>query len=100
TWTAAAMSQGTIRNTSRTRPIDADDMAGLSVLYPAANWMANFGSISGQVFYNNGSAVALASVVAIPANGPAVSALTNPDGTYTIDGLPPNTYELYVHPLP
>jgi uncharacterized protein (TIGR03437 family) len=100
TWTAAAMSQGTIRNTSRSRPIDADDMAGLSVLYPAANWTANFGTISGQVLYTTGGAVALASVVAIPNSGPAVSTLTNPDGSYTIQGLPPNTYQLYVHPLP
>ena len=100
TWTASAMSQGTIRNTSRARPIDADDMAGLSVLYPAGNWTANFGTISGHVNYTNGSAVALASVVAIPNSGPAVSTLTNPDGSYTIYGLPPNTYQLYVHPLP
>ena len=100
TWTASAMSQGTIRNTSRARPIDADDMAGLSVLYPAPNWSANFGTISGRVSYSNGSAVALASVVAIPNSGPAVSVLTNPDGSYTIFGLPANTYQLYVHPLP
>lgn len=100
TWTAAAMSQGVIRNTSRARPIDADDIAGLSVLYGAPNWAANYGTVSGQVTYPDGSPVALASVVAIPANGPAVSALTNPDGTYTIQGLPPNTYLLYVHPLP
>ncbi len=100
TWTASAMSQGTIRNTSRARPIDADDMAGLSLLYPAANWTAAFGTISGRVLYNNGTAVALASVVAIPNSGPAVSTLTNPDGSYTIVGLPPNTYQLYVHPLP
>ncbi|SPE22542.1 Peptidase M10A and M12B, matrixin and adamalysin (fragment) [Candidatus Sulfopaludibacter sp. SbA3] len=100
TWTAAAMSQATIRNTSRTRPIDADDMAGLSVLYPAANWTTSLGTISGQVRYTSGAAVALASVVAIPNNGPAVSTLTNPDGSYTIYGLPPNTYQVYVHPLP
>ena len=35
-----------------------------------------------------------------PPNGPAISTLTNPDGTYTINGLPPNNYLLYVHPLP
>ncbi len=100
TWTASAMSQGTIRNTSRARLIDADDMAGLSVLYPAANWTANFGTISGRVTFTSGAAVSLASVVAIPNSGPAVSTLTNPDGSYTIYGLPPNTYQLYVHPLP
>jgi hypothetical protein len=100
TWTSAAMAQDIIRNTSRARPIDADDRAGLSVLYGKANWTSNFGSISGRVTAN-GQPVALASVVAIPPAGPAVSALTNPDGTYTINGLPVSTaYLLYVHPLP
>ena len=99
TWTSAAMSQDVIRNTSRARPLDADDRAALSMLYGKANWTSAYGSISGRVTAN-GQPVALASVVAIPPAGPAVSALTNPDGTYTINGLPPNTYFLYVHPLP
>jgi uncharacterized protein (TIGR03437 family) len=99
TWTAAAMSQDVIRNTSRSRPVDADDIAAISELYGNANWMNNFGSISGTVTLG-GAGVNLASVVAIPAIGPAVSALTNPDGTYTINGLPPGQYQLYVHPLP
>ena len=99
TWTAAAMSQDVIRNTSRARPLDADDMAALSVLYGKAGWAASLGSISGKVTAGN-QPVPLASVVAIPPTGPAVSALTNPDGTYTINGLPPNQYLLYVHPLP
>ncbi len=99
TWTASAMSQDVIRNTSRARPLDADDMAALSVLYGKAGWAASLGSISGRVTAGN-QPVPLASVVAIPPTGPAVSALTNPDGTYTISGLPPNQYLLYVHPLP
>jgi uncharacterized protein (TIGR03437 family) len=99
TWTASAMSQDVIRNTTRARPLDADDIAALSVLYGKAGWTANFGSISGRVTLN-GQGVTLASVVAISPNGPAVSALTNPDGSYQINGLPPNNYLLYVHPLP
>lgn len=100
TWTSAAMAQDVIRNTSRARPIDADDRAALSVLYGTSNWMSGYGSISGRVTMN-GQPVALASVVAIPPAGPAVSALTNPDGTYSINGIPPNdSYLLYVHPLP
>ena len=99
TWTASAMSQDVIRNTTRARPLDADDIAALSVLYGKAGWTANFGSISGRVTLN-GQGVTLASVVAISPTGPAVSALTNPDGSYEIDGLPPNNYLLYVHPLP
>jgi uncharacterized protein (TIGR03437 family) len=100
TWTGSAMSQGVIRNSSRARPLDADDIASISDLYGSTGWTANYGSISGTVLSNSGQPVALASVVAIAATGPAVSALTNPDGTYTIKGLPPNTYQLYVHPLP
>jgi uncharacterized protein (TIGR03437 family) len=99
TWTSSAMSQDVIRNTTRARPLDADDIAALSVLYGAAGWTANFGSISGRVTLN-GQGVTLASVVAISPDGPAVSALTNPDGSYEIDGVPPNNYLLYVHPLP
>ena len=100
TWTGSAMSQGVIRDTSRARPLDADDIASLSELYGAPGWKTNYGSIQGTVRYNNGTGVSLASVVAIAPTGAAVSALTNPDGTYIINGLPPNTYNLYVHPLP
>jgi uncharacterized protein (TIGR03437 family) len=99
TWTASAMSQDVIRNTSRARPLDADDIASLTELYGAPNWQANTGSISGTVTAN-GQPWNMASVVAIPPAGPAVSALTNPDGTYTINGLPPGQYMLYAHPLP
>jgi uncharacterized protein (TIGR03437 family) len=102
TWTGAAMSQGTIRNTTRVRPIDADDMAAFNLLYGAANWTANYGSISGQViFAGSGKGVNMASVVALPLDGgPAVSALTDPAGDYTIAGLPAETYAVFVHPLP
>ncbi|HUA57224.1 MAG TPA: matrixin family metalloprotease [Verrucomicrobiae bacterium] len=100
TWTASAMSQDVIRNTSRSRPLDADDIASFSELYGVQGWANNYGTISGRVAYSNGSPVSMASVVAIPLVGPAVSTLTNPDGSYTIHGLPPNNYLIYVHPLP
>ena len=99
TFTGSAMSQGVIRNTSRTRPIDADDIAGLSLLYGNAGYPGTVGSISGRVT-SNGQSVALASVVAITAAGPAISTLTNPDGSYRIDGLPPSRYWVYVSPIP
>jgi len=106
TWTGAAMSQGVIRNTTRTRPIDADDIASFLLLYGSANWSANYGSISGRVTFAAGHlGVNLASVVALPAaGGPAVSALTDPAGFYNISGLPAapsgTAYLVYVHPLP
>src|SRR6202021_3303832 len=53
----------------------------------------------------NGGGVNLASGVAIsPVTGVAISNLSNPDGSYEIDGIPPgppgNYYLVYVHPLP
>jgi uncharacterized protein (TIGR03437 family) len=99
TFTGSAMSIRLIRSTSRALPLEPDDIAGICMLYGNAAYAATVGSISGQVT-SNGQGVALASVVAITATGPAISTLTNPDGTYRIDGLPPNQYWVYVHPVP
>jgi len=99
TFTSSAMSQAVVRNTTRTYPLGPDDVAALALLYGPYGWTNAYGSISGQVTVNN-TGVALASVVALPAVGLPVSTLTNPDGTYEIDGLPPGQYLLYVHPLP
>jgi hypothetical protein len=100
TYTSATMSTAVSRATNRAHPLDADDIAAVSLLYPAGGFPAGFGSISGQVTTVGGQAVHMASVVAILPNGSAVSSLTNPDGNYEIDGLPPGTYWVYVHPLP
>jgi uncharacterized protein (TIGR03437 family) len=100
TWTGSAMSQDVLRNTSRAKPFDYDDVAAINTLYGAAGWQSNFGTITGTVRFANGTPVTLASVVAISPTGAAVSGLTNPDGTYRIDGIPAGNYVLYVHPLP
>jgi len=99
TFTGSAMSQATIRSSTRVNPLGADDVAALSVLYGKAGWKAGYGAVSGRVT-SGGQGVGLASVVALPIVGSPVSTLTNPDGTYRIDGLPPAQYALYVHPLP
>ena len=99
TYTSATMSTAISRATNHAKPLDADDIAGISLLYPAGGFPAGYGSISGQVTMG-GQGVHLASVVAILPNGSAVSSLTLPDGTYEIDGLPPGNYWIYVHPLP
>jgi len=100
TWTGSAMSQDVLRNTSRAKPFDADDVAAINVLYGPAGWQSNYGTITGTVRFASGTGVSLASVVAISPGGVAVSSLTNPDGTYRIDGIPAGNYLLYVHPLP
>jgi hypothetical protein len=100
TLTSATMSTYITRSTTKALPLAADDVAGISVLYPTPGYLASTGSITGQVTLNGGG-VSLASVVALsPTTGIAISNLTNPDGSYRIDAVPPGNYLLYVHPLP
>ena len=98
TFTSATMSTATTRATTLSNPVEADDIAALSILYPNAAF-AKLGSIAGRIT-SNGIGAHLSSVVAIRSGGGAVSALTNPDGTYRIEGIPPGQYFVYAHPLP
>lgn len=99
TLTSAAMSTQLTRSTTRSRPLASDDIAGISLLYPKPGCAGRTASVSGRVTLN-GQGVHLASVVALDPTGTAVSALTDPDGSYKLTGLPPGQYYLYVHPLP
>lgn len=99
TWTSGVMSTEITRATTKAQPLAQDDIAAISVLYPAPDFRASTGVISGRVTMN-GQGVALASVVALVSGRAAVSALTAPDGTYRIEGLLPGSYFVYVHPLP
>jgi uncharacterized protein (TIGR03437 family) len=101
TYTSSAMSTIATRATSLANPIEDDDRVGLSLLYPANKFPSQMGSITGTVTYSGSNApVHMASVVAIRYGAPAISALTLPDGTFEIDGLPTGQYFLYAHPLP
>lgn len=99
---SSVMSQIVTRGTTKAKALGADDIAGVSWLYPARAFSTTFGSITGRVT-NGGGGVAHASVVALSPSGAAVSALTNPDGTYRIEGLPAGQgqqYVVYTHTLP
>ena len=98
--TSAVMSTAVTSATTKAAPLAADDIAGISLLYPAAGYLAGVGSLNGRVALSNGTGVNMASVVAISASSPAVSALTDPDGRFQIDGLPPGQYFVYAHSLP
>jgi uncharacterized protein (TIGR03437 family) len=101
TFTSSLMStEAAGRATSLYAPLTADDIAGLSYLYPRGSFSQATGSIAGRITFPTGQGVHLASVVAIRPTGPALSALTDPDGRFRIDGVPPNQYLLYVHPVP
>jgi uncharacterized protein (TIGR03437 family) len=99
THTSGVMSTEVTRATSRAKPLSDDDVAAISLLYPTESFLARTGSITGRVTAG-GEGLNMASVVAISANGPAISTLTLPDGTYTLRGIPPGSYFLYAHPLP
>jgi hypothetical protein len=100
TLTSSVMSTLWTSASTKATPLWADDIAAISMLYPTGDYASKVGSISGRVTMN-GSGVNLASVVAISASNPAISTLTNPDGTYQINGLQPDLqYFVYVHPLP
>ena len=94
---SATMSTSTTRATTKARPLAPDDIAGISMLYPAAGFAATTGSITGQVLLN-GKAVNMASVVALSENGTSIGTLSNPDGSYRIDGVPPGDYYVYTQP--
>ncbi|MGH9557818.1 MAG: matrixin family metalloprotease, partial [Bryobacteraceae bacterium] len=99
TWTSSAMSTFYTSASTKAAPLGPDDVAGISLLYPANGYPANTGSIAGSVLLGTGG-VNLASVVAISTSGVAISSMTNPDGTYQINGIPPGSYYVYVHPVP
>lgn len=85
-----------------------DDVAGMATLYPKSSPDVATGAISGTVTKNS-AGVFGAQVYAEPAAGgqpygsnirmTAVGALTHPDGSYTIQGLPPGSYTVIAEPL-
>jgi hypothetical protein len=86
---------------TKAAPLSADDIAGVSLLYPTGgNFIAKNGSITGKVTFTDGTPINLAGVVAISMNGDAVGAMTLPDGTYRIDGITPGYYFVYAQSLP
>ncbi|MFN0085700.1 MAG: matrixin family metalloprotease [Blastocatellia bacterium] len=86
--------------TTRGRSLSADDRIAASVIYPVGNFLTANGRVSGRVRDNNGAAIFGAHVGVLDSNGIATSgALTQPDGSYTISGLPPGNYQVYAEPL-
>lgn len=81
------------------RSLERDDEAGASVLYGTA--ATTRGTISGTITLVGGGNAAYAQVVAIHQLSGAVGgqALCDANGTYTLAGLLPGTYELYAEPV-
>jgi hypothetical protein len=97
---SGAMATEITRATTKIRPILPDDVVGLSLLYPTAQFREGLGAIAGRVEAGPNEPMGLASVVAIAPGGAAIGTMTHPDGTFRIEGLPPGQYFLYTHALP
>jgi hypothetical protein len=83
--------------------LEADDVASLGDLYPNTDgsFHATFGSITGTVTRCTGEPVKAANVRAIKTDDNALqlARLTDANGDYTINGVPPGDYFVVVEPL-
>ncbi len=83
-----------------TRTPAPDDVAGLSTVYPEANYNTTFGSLSGSVRTSGASAARGAQVVASNTDGMVTAtAYTDASGNFTVRGLVPGGYTLYAEPI-
>ena len=82
------------------RTLRADDIAGISDLYPDGNFIASTGSISGTVT-KDGQPIFGAHIVAFdPATGSMVATFSlNTQGQFSISGLSPGPHVVRVEPL-
>ena len=86
-----------------------DDVAGIATLYPKGTPDFPSGSIAGRVTFPSGSAVFGAHVFAESTSGRQVlgpnirkspiGTLSRPNGSYVIQGLPPDKYTVTAEPL-
>ena len=96
---SSAMFPTILAGISFPRTIGLDDRIGLSSIYPNSSF-SSLGSISGTVRTTANAAVFGAMVVALDPNGQAAaSAVTNPAGLFTIQGLSPGNYTVYAEPM-
>ena len=81
------------------RTLSYDDIAGVAAIYPQNSNFSALSVIAGTITLA-GSPVFGAHVVALDANGTVTaSGISNPDGSYEIDFVPPGAYRLYAEPL-
>ncbi len=84
--------------------VTPDEVAGVSLLYPAAGYIESRASVEGRVT-RDGNPVAFGYVLAVPADGSAPDAemgpgvFTDRDGNFLLEGLPPGDWMLWVHPF-
>ncbi len=93
---------------------DPDDVAAMSLLYPAPGYLASVGSIAGRILDQDGDPLSGINVVAVHEqtgaayatvsdylSGDAPRYMNNPPatGVYRLDGLPAGNYYLRIEPI-
>lgn len=78
------------------RSLTEDDMAAVAAIYSNGS---SRGSISGRITLSGNPVFGAHVVVFEPVDQVLVGAVTMPDGTYTVGGLPPGRYVMRVEPL-
>jgi len=91
------------------RTLSYDDVAAIAILYPKSSADFPTGNISGRVVMSDGTPVFGAHVFADSATAALaysgairktpIGTLTMPDGTYQIQGVPPDRYTIAAEPL-
>lgn len=96
-WAGASMYPYVDESVTLHRSLSADEVGGLRHAYPNGSFAKITGSVVREL---GGTSVAGAHVVARDSSGrPSRSILTNSNGSFTIYGLEPGLYSLYVDPL-
>jgi matrixin/carboxypeptidase family protein len=78
--------------------LDSDDRVGIANLYPAASAKSG-ATLTGRVMGDSGGIFAAQVVALNDSDEPVATALTDNQGAFEIDGVPPGTYQLYAEPL-
>ncbi len=98
------MSTYVTRSTTKSMPLSADDIAGISLLYPAPGYVGSTGTISGAGDDERQRGEPRERGSGSPVTGAAISNLTNLTGPIESTGFrrepAGNYYLVYVHPLP
>ncbi|MBI3892960.1 MAG: matrixin family metalloprotease [Candidatus Wallbacteria bacterium] len=97
---ASTMLAFAVRDNRRGRTLAPDDVAAISSVYPSIRFKGSVGSISGRASGGAGTPLFGAHALAVNAAGVAVcGAYTRSNGAYTIAGLPPALYQVWLEPL-
>lgn len=79
-----------------------DDIAGISLLYPAAGFLEGVGTVRGRIIFADGSPASFAVVSSVDAGIPhhpfGPHTFTDAHGQFVLEGLRPGRTMLWIHP--